>query len=191
MLGSRPIKTLTALLISMTIGAFALMVLETAPVRPTAQHLAAVSSPAGHPGKIIRGTSVPLQPIKWRNIIVHGSEAEPPDIAERYHFLIHRDGRMAGTTLWKRQLAGHHVYVPGRDFNADSIGVCVMGDFSRSGPPRAQFAALMDLVRALQPMFSISADRVYLHSELDPYARSPGAAFPAETFNRSLYRPPR
>ncbi len=190
-LGARTIKTLTALLVSMTLGAFALMVLETAPVQPEAQHLAAVGPPAGGAGQIIRQTLVPIQPIKWRNIVVHSSAAEAPDIASRCHFVVTPEGQITPTSLWQRQLSGHHVYVPGRDFNADSIGICLIGDFSRNKPPRKQLAALIDLTRAFQPTFRIPADRVYLHSDLDAYSRSPGAAFPSKSFDRALYRPKR
>ena len=188
MLGSRTIKILTALLVSMTVGAFALMVLETAPVSPKAHHLAAVAAPLANPGSAIYETSVPLQPIKWRNVIVHASGSESPDITERCHFLVAQDGKVSATALWKRQLSGHHVYVPGRDFNADSIAVCLIGLFSQSPPEKNQLTALVKLVRTLQPAFQIPADRVYLLSELDAYTNSPGSAFPVQAFNRSLYR---
>ena len=58
MFGSRTIKTLTALLVSMTLGALALMVLETAPAEPAAQHLAAVTGgpPAGQAGRAVGET---------------------------------------------------------------------------------------------------------------------------------------
>jgi len=171
----------------MTIGAFALMALETAPVRAPVQDLAAIATTDAPCEQIVRRTDVPLQPIKWRNLIVHGSAAGPPDIAKRCHFIVDADGLITPTALWQRQQSGHHVYVPGRDFNADSVGVCLIGDFSRRSPPANQLAALVDLTRTLQHMFRIPDDRVYLHRELDRNSRSPGAAFPAGLFNRSLH----
>lgn len=188
MLGSRTIKTLVALLASMTIGAFALLFLDTGPSREVSQRLAAIAAPAGHAGRVLEDTAVPLQPIKWRNVVVHASGAEAADIAERCHFVIHQDGQIQATPLWQRQLSGHHVYVPGRDFNADSIGICLVGEFSRQRPAQQQFAALIDLMHAIQPTFQIPADRVYLHSELDAYSNSPGMAFPAQQFAKRLYR---
>ncbi len=188
MFGSRTIKTLTALLISMTLGALALMVLETAPARPTPQHLAAVASPNELAGKIVHDTAVPFQRMKWRNVIVHSSVNQTPGFAQRCHFLIQPNGKIQVTALWKRQLSGNHVYVPGRDFNADSVGICLAGDFSMQAPPRAQMNSLIELVRTLQPLSAIPADRVYLHSDLIPYSQSPGVAFPSRTFNANLYR---
>jgi len=150
MFGSRTIRTLTALLISMTLGAMALMVLETAPVRPHAEQLAAVGPPPGVIERLIHDTAVPIQPVKWRNMIVHGSD--------------------------------------GRDFNADSIGICLVGDFSSSPPSQGQFDRLVQLTRALQRTLRLSADHIYLHSELDARSHSPGDAFPARAFNSSLLR---
>lgn len=188
MFGSRTVKTLTALLVSMTLGAAALILLETAPVEPTAQHLAAVSAPAGNCGRVVCDTEVPIQAIKWRTIIIHGSAAEGPGLPQQCHFLIGSDGRIAATALWRRQMSGEHVYVPGRDLNAVSIGVCIMGDFSQQAPSAAQLASLADLTRSLQRTLEIPADRVYLHSDLDASSSSPGAAFPTRAFDHNLYR---
>jgi len=186
--GSRTIKTLTALVVSLTIGAFALMMLETAPVEAPAQHLAAVEAGNTEAGKVVRRTAVPLQPIKWRNIILHGSAAERGDILDRVHFLVADDGAIQPTLLWQRQQSGHHAYVAGRDFNADSIGICLIGDYSRRGPERRQFEAVADLTTTLQRMFRIPADRVYLQSDLERGRPSPGPAFPAARFNEMLLR---
>ena len=188
MLRSRTIKTLTALLISMTVGAFALMILETAPVRPPSQSLAAIGPLQGQLPRLINQTAVPLQAIKWRNIVVHGSEAEDADIAQRCHFVIALDAEVRANDLWRRQLSGYHVYVPGRDLNADSIGICLMGDFTQNPPSQSQLAALTDLTIALQRALRIPADRVYLNCDLNAYSRSPGLAFPKAAFNQTLLR---
>ena len=188
MLGSRTVKTLTALLGSMTLGAFVLMVLETAPTNPEPEQLAAVTERDTGLAAIIRDTAVPLQRIKWRNVVVHGSGVGSSDIAGRCHFVVGQDGRIIATALWKHQLAGYHVYVPGRDFNADSIGICLDGDFSDLPPARAQFEVLVNLTRAIQEDFAVPPDRVYLHSQLDARSSSPGAAFPAAALDGRLYR---
>lgn len=190
MVGSRTVKALTALLISMTVGALALMVLETAPATPRAQQLVALAAPADGVGAVIHQTSVPLQPIKWRNLIVHSSGAEDAGIVDGCHFLVEADGSVWPTELWKRQISGHHVYVPGRDFNADSIGVCLMGQYTLSDPriQKKQFDSLVDLTRSLQQAFRMPADRVYLRSDLDPNSLSPGDGFPAGDFNSRLLR---
>ncbi len=186
--GSRAVKTLTALFISMTIGAFVLMFLETAPVRPQVRALAAVSAKDAPIIQIIRKTSVPIQPLKWRKMIVYSSTDAQSDLAARCHFTIGRKGQINPTELWKSQLSGYHISVPGWDFDTDCIALCVIGDFSRRGPSRRQFAALVNLVRVLQPTFDIPGDHVYLHSEIDAYSHSPGDAFPTAQFNAQLLR---
>ena len=196
MLGSRTIKTLTALVAAMTVGAIGLLALETAPIRPAGHNLAAVSNPADTHAKAVLDTDVPIQPIKWRNIVIHSSGPRGRDVARRCHFVIEAkasdDGQYVGATiLWKRQGSGNHVFVPGRDFNADSIGICLMGDFSSKAPGSGQFQALVKLVQALQQRCNVSADHVYLHSQLDAHSRSPGDAFPSETFASHLLRPGR
>lgn len=188
MLGSRTIRILTALLVSMTLGALALMVLETAPPTPRAEQLAAIGISKMPLDGAIHNTAVPIQPIKWRNIIVHSSGAGAAGIEKRCHFVLRPDGRVAATGLWKRQLAGDHVYVPGRDFNADSVGICMIGDFRNSGPAQRQFNRLTELTRTLQGILLTPRDRIYLHSQLDPRSHSPGGAFPARAFNDSLLR---
>lgn len=190
MAGSRTVRTLTALLVAMTLGAFVLMLLETAPLRPSASYLAAVAPSPGSDEAIFE-TDVPLQPLKWRNIVVHSSASAHSGLAERTHFVIGPGADAASpviraTPLWKRQAEGHHVYVPWRDFNADSVGICLVGDFSRRGPTEAQLRVLIRLVQALQRTFRIAADRVYLHSDLDPGSGSPGRAFPGEAFTERL-----
>jgi len=174
----------------MTAGAYLLMLMESAPIRPPARSLAALAASGAGAGKVVADTDVPLQPAKWRNIIVHAHEGEPAETSRRMHFVI-RPGSsgtlvVEGTDLWKRQADGHHVYVPWRDFNADSIGICLIGRFSRRPPTDEQFQLLIDLVRTLQSTFRIPGDQVYLHSDLDGRSVSPGRAFPARTFTESL-----
>ncbi len=185
MVQSRTVRVLAALLIAMALGAFALMVLETNPIG-SQSNLAVLSKPGeAHNYSVVFETDVPLQPIKWRNIIVHASVAG--GVADRCHFVIRPgagggDAVAIGTQLWKRQAESYHVTVPGRDWNADSVGICLMGDFSRRAPSSGQYSALVQLVQTLQSYFSISTDRVYLYRDLDSRTDSPGTAFPADDF---------
>jgi hypothetical protein len=185
MFASRTAKTLVALSISMTVAAAVLLLLETAPVQVSAQNLAAVSEDGSPGGAVIRDTAVPIQAIKWRNIVLRSSAGGRQGAD---HFRVGEDGRLVATSLWRRQQSGNVVYVPGRDFNADSIGICLVGDFSAEPPSGAQWEAVIDLVGSLQKTFRIPADRVYLQRELDRASDSPGDAFPAGRFNRSLSR---
>jgi len=190
--GSRTVKTLMALLVAMTLGSLALRVLDTDPVRPTAQPLTVLTPSPSSAARILRQTRVPLQAIQWRYVVVHASPLRTSGVASRCHFLVEADGeggwKVTAADPWLDQRAGGHIGGIWRD---SSIGICLIGDFSRRGPPRGQFACLMDLVNALQEACRISADRVYLHSDLVARSTSPGAAFPAGEFSARLLVPPR
>jgi len=191
MIGSRTFRTLTALLLAMTVGALILMLMETAPIQTKANYLAALAPAPDGAASVVADTDVPAQPAKWRNVVVHSTGGEPADIAQRTHFVIEAGPNggpvtIRATALWKRQMEGHHVYVPWRDFNADSIGICLVGDFSRRPPAESQFQGLLRLVKTLQGSFRIPADRVYLLNDLDAGSASPGREFPARRFAENL-----
>ncbi|HUT01245.1 MAG TPA: peptidoglycan recognition family protein [Phycisphaerae bacterium] len=185
--GSRTVKTLMALLAAMTLGALALMVLETEPIRPTAQPLVVLSPRPVGAARVIFGTRVPVQAVQWRYIVVHASSGRRSRPARRCHFLVEGGAegtwRVTATDAWLDQRAGGHI---GGFWRDSSIGICVIGDFSRRRPERGQFASLVDLVNTLQEVCKISADRIYLHSDLVAGSSSPGAAFPAEEFSARL-----
>ncbi len=185
---SRTIKSLTMLVVAMTVGTLALMLLETAPIRPTDDtSLAAVSADSRRTHRPVFTTQVPVRPNEWRNVVIHATGHQGDGIAERTHFVISADGEVCNATdLWQQQVAGSHVFAPGRDWNNDSIGITLEGDFMFEPPSEKQFEILLSLVRTLQQACDIPADRVYLHGELVPRSRSPGEAFPAEQFNRRL-----
>ena len=181
----------------MTGGALTLMVLvmRTADLPMPFGPLTAAGAPREGAGKAVFELEVPLQAIKWRNVVVHSSRRRPGSISARYHFVIERgpEGKVRATTteFWRRQVEAHHVYVPSRDWNADSIGICVKGDFSTSPPSPEQMNALIELVHTLQETCNISADHVYLCNDIDRRCDSPGAAFPARAFTDRLWRPQR
>ena len=71
----------------------------------------------------------------------------------------------------------------------NSIGVCLIGDFSRRPPAPGQFTELVELVRRLQAACGdrpLPASTVYLHRQIDPRTDSPGPAFPAQAFESYL-----
>jgi len=188
--GSRTVRTLTALLIAMTIGALVLMGLETDPVHPTAQPLAVLAPPPTGAAKVVYDTQVPIQPIKWRHAIVHAARDASAKLPAQCHFLIDRDAsgdwQVRATPHWINQREALHV---GGRWQDNSIGVCLIGEFAQVGPEDGQFALLIDLVHTLQEVLNISADRVYLYSDIVARAPSPGAAFPAAKFSGQLLRP--
>jgi len=181
-----------SLLVAMTVGAIVLTALQTSPIRPNSSELAQIGEP-GQRGaaEAAFDTDVPMQPTKWRNVVLHGSAAERGQIADQCHFVIGEGGAVVVTGRWKQQVSGNHVQAGGRDWNADSIGICLMGDLDRQGPSRKQYQSLLLLVGTLQQYFNISADHVYLYRHLNARTRSPGEAFPAEDFASCLLRPRR
>ena len=189
MLGSRTIKVLAALVVAMTIGAFALLILDKEPIKPPAARIAALAERNTGASAIIRQTNVPIQPIKWHRIVIHSSQTSP-EIEQRCHFVIESSGKglIRPTALWRQQADGRHTYVRYPGFNTDSIGICVRGDFSANRPTGEQTEALVALVRALQEKLDIRASQVYLHSDLDSRSNSPGPLFPATTLGQSLLR---
>lgn len=191
---SRTVRVLTALFVTMTLGALVLMMLETGPIRGGSPAVWSVPTPAqADPvDQAIRfDTEVPVQPAMWRNVVVHASGFDA-DASRQCHFLVAADGTVRNTILWKRQMIGRHTFGIGRDWNADSIGIFVEGDFSTDPPPAEQFRSLLRLVRSLQEYLGprqLPADHVYLSRDVDPQTRSPGDAFPAAEFDRLLLRP--
>jgi N-acetyl-anhydromuramyl-L-alanine amidase AmpD len=195
MVGSRTMKTLGALVVAMTVGSIALILMETAPIRPPVTNLSAVASLTDEASQVVSQTDVAIKTAKWRHIIVHTAmEALEPDLD--CHFVIDQtpspDGRsVRSTTLWNRQLGGNHVFVAGYNWNADSIAVCLVGDYSQTPPSASQFQALIGLVHSIQQTCGIPAERVYLARDIDPRCGSPGAVFPAKQFNTFLLKPQR
>jgi len=191
MFGSRTTKTLTALLATMSLGALILLVMETAPIAPVAEGLAALDTSSGQRRQVVHDTRVPVQPAKWRNIIIHAAGSDQTGLADQCHFIIRgvaaADGsNVTVTSLWKDQRPGRHTNVHGRDYDRDSIAICLIGDFSRKRPTQLQFDSLVRLARSLQQTCRITADHIYLRREVDFRSGRPGRHFPAKEFADSL-----
>jgi len=185
MLRSRTVRTLATLFIVMTVGALSLMWMETAPIDELPMTLTAVSSLPVIDEAIVYRT-VPVQRPKWLNIVLRNAPAADDDIARACHFIVPEANQAITTTeLWKRQLDGYHTFAPGHDWNADSIGVCFVGDLNDKSLTGPQFSKLMALVQRLQYRFKIRPERVYLHSELDDRTSPPSGSF-VRAFSRGL-----
>lgn len=72
-----------------------------------------------------------------------------------YHYVIRTDGSIEEGR--GREEIGAHA--KGR--NADSIGICLTGDFRNAKPTRDQYAALRDLIRTLR--------RIYGHMPIEAH----------------------
>ncbi len=193
MSASRTTKTLAALFAAMIGGAAILLMMSSEPLRAPSGAMTALA--AAEPARqVVFTTDVPVQTDKWRSVVIHSTGgAHGWDILRHSHFVIHRsrEGKidLLPTEHWKQQAEVRHVTGPvARDFNADSISVCLVGDFSDSVPTRAEYSTLIELVRAIQQTCSIPPEQVYLHSHLDSRAGCPGIGVSGERLNSHLLR---
>ena len=91
-----------------------------------------------------------------------------------YHFVIGNgtstgDGEIEVGNRWKRQINGGHVH---SDYlNNIALGICLVGDYNRDVPTRAQYAALDELITYLRKRVG-RVDRrlsiVKAHKEINP-----------------------
>jgi N-acetyl-anhydromuramyl-L-alanine amidase AmpD len=130
---------------------------------------------------------------RWRHIVLHHSATPGGNVAAfeawhrsrrfalgmAYHFVIGngrgmRDGEVVAGSRWRRQQQGAHIAArlrhehTGANLAAESIGVCLVGNFEHATPTRAQLATLRRLVRALRQRYAIAAERVRGHGEVHP-----------------------
>ncbi len=187
---SRTIKTLAALLAALVIGTFVLLVLETRPA--TVGSILPLVSREGYTdpvAAIVKDVAVPLLRDRWTNIVIHDSICDMTGSAETdCHFVIlagDADGVLVATHRWRQQGRGAHITVPGHDFNATSIGICIAGDLAAGPPSAAQLQTLRTLTRILQRKFDLPAHRVYTHGDLTA-SHCPGDDFPTTAFRSHL-----
>ncbi len=146
---------------------------------------------------------------RWKAIIIHHSAQSTGNMAmiDKYHrevngwdgvgydFVIgngsgSRDGQVEVTFRWKKQVAGAHCGgTPNNRANEYGIGICLIGDFTKTKPTYRQQVALKKLVRFLQKRYGISTRSIYAHADTPGYTRKsicPGRYFPMTAFKRSL-----
>jgi len=150
----------------------------------------------------------PVKRRRWQFIVVHNSgtrqgNARVFDYYHRhvrrmqnglaYHFVIGNgtssgNGQIEVGDRWRRQINGGHVH---SDYlNNISLGICLVGDFNRSQPTRAQLDSCEELIRYLRQRCGKS-DRgtipVRPHREMNPPrwpTDCPGDDFPYSWFRR-------
>ena len=150
----------------------------------------------------------PVQRARWKFIIVHNSgtrqgNARAFDYYHRnvrhmqngmaYHFVVGNgtssgDGQVEIGDRWRRQINGGHVH---SDYlNNISLGICLVGDFNRGQPTRAQLDATEELIKYLRDRCGKvegHAMGVRPHREMNPprwATDCPGDAFPYAWFRR-------
>jgi hypothetical protein len=145
----------------------------------------------------------------WKAIILHHSDTRRGNVAvfDNYHkngkhwkgvgydFVIGNgngsgDGQVEITFRWRQQIAGAHVGgTSGNWANEDAIGICVVGDFTKTTPTYRQVQSLAKLIRFLQGRYRIPKSRIYGHSNTPGYKGKtlcPGRKFPWARLERML-----
>ncbi|MBO0695907.1 MAG: N-acetylmuramoyl-L-alanine amidase [Verrucomicrobia bacterium] len=150
----------------------------------------------------------PVKRRRWQFIVVHNSgtrqgNARVFDYYHRhvrrmqnglaYHFVIGNgtstgNGQIEVGDRWRRQINGGHVH---SDYlNNISLGICLVGDFNRDRPTRAQLDSCEELIRYLRDRCG-KTDRgaipVRPHREMNPPrwpTDCPGDDFPYSWFRR-------
>lgn len=142
---------------------------------------------------------------QWRHIVIHHSasavgSAKSFDRFHReergmenglaYHFVIGNgrgmgDGELAIGDRWKRQIHGGHL--SSYALNKVSIGICLVGDFSKTKPTPRQMRTLEALVRYLMDDARVPASRVTTHTLIHPkHTQCPGKFFPTSSFKQKI-----
>jgi hypothetical protein len=145
----------------------------------------------------------PVQRARWKFVIVHNSgtrqgSAKVFDYYHRhvrrmknglaYHFVIGngtstRNGQIEIGDRWIKQMRGGHVH---SDYmNTIGLGICLVGDFNRDQPTRAQLDACEELIKYLEER--CGKMQVRPHREVNPprwATDCPGDVFPYGWFSR-------
>jgi N-acetylmuramoyl-L-alanine amidase-like protein len=150
----------------------------------------------------------PVRRRRWQFIVVHNSGTRQGNAAvfDYYHRHVRRmrnglayqfvigngtstgNGQIEVGDRWRRQINGGHVH---SDYlNNISLGICLVGDFNRDQPTRAQLESCEELIRCLRERCG-KIDRhdivVRPHREMNPPrwpTDCPGDAFPYSWFRR-------
>lgn len=108
-----------------------------------------------------------------------------------YHFVINNgsygtsDGGVEVGSRWEKQLHGGHCR---QDWvNQHGIGICLVGDFSKSRPSTKQIRSLVSLIEELQNKYNIPRKHIAGHSYVKgEQSECPGKYFPWRDFYAQL-----
>ena len=146
---------------------------------------------------------------KWKRIVIHHSATNVDDALNMhnvhknqrgmknglaYHFVISngsrkaKDGEIYVGGRWKDQLDGGHV--KRLEWNKESIGICLIGNFQTRRPTAKQLKSLEGLCRNLMKRCGISAKNVITHKTLHPgHTLCPGKNFSITSLKKKLATP--
>jgi hypothetical protein len=150
----------------------------------------------------------PVARARWQFIVVHNSGTRQGNAAVfdyyhrhvrrmqnglAYHFVIGNgtstgNGQIEIGNRWRRQMNGGHVH---SDYlNSIALGICLVGDFNRDQPTRAQLESCEELIRYLRQRCGKIENHypiVRPHREMNPPrwpTDCPGDVFPYSWFRR-------
>ncbi len=139
---------------------------------------------------------------RWTTIVIHHSATERGgaktfDKYHRqkgwdelgYHFVIGNgtetaDGLIEVGPRWNSQKHGAHCKTPDNYYNEHGIGICLVGDFSRTGPTRRQLDSLNRLVHFLSRRCGIPPQRITTHHSINGKTDCPGRHFAVAPLRR-------
>jgi N-acetyl-anhydromuramyl-L-alanine amidase AmpD len=144
----------------------------------------------------------------WEYIVVHHSgtsggnakifdyyhaEERGMENGMAYHFVIGNgtdsgDGQIEVGNRWRRQIQGGHL--ASETLNEIAIGICLVGDFSRSRLGPRQTASLIELVQYLRKMMPDQRLKFRTHREINTRpTECPGRLFPTQALREILNQP--
>ena len=88
-----------------------------------------------------------------------------------YHYCINAEGQVFQTEPLEA------ISTQAGNFSSDSIGICLIGDFTDTPPPQAQLDATAGLLAQLVTRLGLSTDQIFGYRDLVAVS-SPGATWP-------------
>ena len=145
---------------------------------------------------------------RWTRVVIHhsattvgGAKRFDKDHRENrgweelgYHFVIGNgtdtpDGFVEVGSRWNKQKHGAHCKTADNYFNDHGIGVCLVGDFTKTRPTPRQLASLEQLVRFLTERCGISPSQVTSHGAVTGKTECPGQNFQLAALRRAIAYP--
>lgn len=141
---------------------------------------------------------------RWTTVVVHHSATPTGDARSfdrfhrdkgwdelGYHFVIGNgtstgDGAIEVGSRWHKQKTGAHCKTASNYYNEHGIGICLVGDFTKTRPTRKQLASLTALTQFLSQECGISPDRVTTHGLINHTTKCPGQNFAIAPLRNSI-----
>jgi N-acetyl-anhydromuramyl-L-alanine amidase AmpD len=165
------------------------------------------SAPEGQLKLEIPGDLTPTQisSSPWKYVVIHHSSTKSGNArifdeyhreemkmkdGLAYHYVIGNgtksgNGAVEVGERWFKKIPGLHCF--DANMNAQSIGICLVGDFEKDKPTVAQMSALVDLLKRLQRDYQIPLGNIVGHSDVDKGRTDcPGKLFPWDEMRRKL-----